>query len=139
MRYRAWLPDPESLSVELDDASARASRNFGDALSAALGDVGATRMYTVKHLGARHVAKRGVIPYQVGPAAESLVVHAATIHVPARLVDEVGDRVVDALERRIGAWRRESGNEELEIPICGPDGRVLRVAKRDGEISLTDR
>lgn len=129
MSVRPWLSDPESLGVELEDASARASRGFGDALSAALGDVGATQRYSVKHVGARHVARRGVIPYQVGSAAESLVVHVARVYVPARLLDEVGDRLLDALERRIGAWRRESHNEELEVPIYGPDGEVIRVAK----------
>ena len=133
MSVRPWLPDPEALGVELDDASARASRDFGDALSAALGDVGATQRYSVKHVGARHVARRGVIPYQVGPAAESLVVHAASVHVPARLLEEGGDRLLDALERRIGAWRRESHNEELDVPIYGPDGEVLRVAKSEAD------
>lgn len=121
------------MGVELNDASARASRNFGDALSAALGDVGATQRYSVKHAGDRHVAQRGVIPYQVGPAAESLVVHSASVHVPARLLEEVGDGLLDALERRIGAWRRVSHNEELGVPIYGPDGEVLRVAKSGSE------
>ena len=127
------MSDPESLGVELDDASARASRDFGDALSAALGDVGATQRYSVKHVGARHVAQRGVIPYQVGPAAESLVVHGASVYVPARLLEELGDRLLDALERRIGAWRRESHNEELEIPMYGPNGEVLRLAKSESD------
>ena len=129
MSVRPWVSDPEALGVELDDASAHASRNFGDALSAALGDVGATQRYSVKRVGARHVAQRRVIPYQVGPAAESLVVHSASVYVPARLLEEWGDRLLDALERRIGAWRRESHNEDLEVPIYGADGEVLRVAK----------
>ena len=131
MSVRPWLSDPESLSVELDDASAHASRDFGDALSAALGDVGATKRYSLKHVGARHVARRGVIPYQVGPAAESLVVHSANVYIPARLLEEVGDPLLDALERRIGDWRRQSHNEELEVPMYGPDGEVLRVAKSE--------
>ena len=129
MSVRPWLSDPEALGVELDDASARASRDFGDALSAALGDVGATQRYSVKRVGARHVARRGVIPYQVGSAAESLVVDSANVYVPARLLEEWGDLLLDALERRIGAWRSESRNEELEVPIYGPDNEVLRVAK----------
>ena len=86
-----------------------------------------------RNVGARHVAQRGVIPYQVGPAAESLVVHGASVYVPARLFEELGDRLLDALERRIGAWRRESHNEELEIPMYGPNGEVLRLAKSESD------
>ena len=102
---------------------------LGRALAGAMKDIGLPAVIGSTRVGPARYTETRSLP-DVAATSANLTVHALRIYLPAALATEVAGRLVEALVGRIRTWRRETGNDNLEVPIYAADGEtVLRIVE----------
>jgi len=122
--------EPDTLRIQIDEASVEAGMAVSHALGEALRDVGLRNWISANHVAPERPATEYRSGRTLAAAAAVYVVYELRVYLTARLLNEAGDGLIDALERRLREWLHRTGNT-IEVPIIGPDGEtVLRTVRR---------
>jgi hypothetical protein len=133
MAQSAVTTDTQPLRIEVDSASRGADLALGRALTRALRDAGLPMRFQATYLGeGRREHFQRSLPTDAVVAAADLTVRTLRIYLPPALAAEVTRFLVAALHERIDDWRRETGNEKLEVSIYAADNRtILSTVERE--------
>jgi len=122
----------DNLRVEIDAQSSLAARGLASALSPALAAAGLPTTIEVHHYGDHEVPEYRSRDAELLAAASLPIVYGLHVYLPAKLTDLAATKLASEIAARIRKWRRETGNDNLEVPIYGPDGEtVIRTIEVD--------